>query len=140
MNNKIFWVCGVVLIAVVALAYGYTKSSQKTGFSNSYILPVGMENPAVTGVFLSYNFTGKIKNLQATDDAVSLTLDSSANSLPAFNVADNTKIYLVSGKDTSQGAISDLKSGIEVTIAAYYDLKTNLWATTGLYLNTDTAK
>lgn len=140
MNNKILWVCGAVLIAVAALVYGYTKSLQKTGSPNYYTLPVGIENPAVTGVFLSYNFMGKIKNLQATDDAISLTLDSSTNSLPAFTVADNTKIYLVSGNDTNLGSISDLKSEMEVTIAAYYDLKTNLWATTGIYLNTDTVK
>jgi len=140
MNNKKVWIGVGILIVVIAVVYGYAKNAPKSQTVNSFSLPVGMEDPAVTGIFISYNFMGEIKNLEAAADDISLVLDSETDDLPVFNITKNTKIYLVSGDITTPGKVSDLKSKTNVTIAAYYDLKTNQWVTTGLYLSVDKTK
>ena len=140
MNNKIVGISIAVLIAATAIIYGFATNREAIKPTGSVSLPVGMQDPAVTGVFISYNFMGEIKNLEATADDISLVLDSETNDLPVFNITKNTKIHLVSGDITTPGKVSDLKSKTNVTIAAYYDLKTNQWVTTGLYLSVDKTK
>lgn len=123
MNNKPVWIGIAVLVAVVAIVYGVMFNVKKTTIAPTLSLPVAMDNPAVTGVFLSYNFTGVIKNLEAVGDSINLSLDSQTGGVPTFSITKNTTIYKVV-----------LKSGIKVTIAAYYDLRTKDWHTTGIYL------
>ena len=95
--------------------------------SNSVILPVNIQNPAVKSAQVRCVFTVTIRDIQNTPLGLTLNTDIKATNIPVLVVTKDTGVQFVSSNQTIATDSSILKPGQKVELIMLYRLKAKAW-------------
>ena len=128
------------VLCVLLILYPYLPqphelwSRSETSERVSSVVPISFDSPQVSGIFLSYTFTGKVSSLVTEDGSTQLHL-SGDPALPIFVLTRQTAIMTVQDpKPPVQVSPDLLKDDQFVSVVAYYDVKNKSWTTTHVYI------
>lgn len=87
----------------------------------TFVLPVALDHKAVKSMTLSYEFRGKVTEINSSGGSTIITLDTTDGRLPLFVASERTRIFKLT-EDKSEGTnINEVKVGSQVSILMTYD-------------------
>lgn len=107
---------------------GATEQNEQTVESRG--LPIGLGNPAVSLLLLSYSLNGDVVSVTPSADGVTLVIASQNTDLPPLPLTKVTEvIHVLPGVEGEQekATIADIKTGANVNVAAVYNTNTKEW-------------
>ncbi|MEX2028140.1 MAG: hypothetical protein WD988_01405 [Candidatus Curtissbacteria bacterium] len=99
-------------------------------------LPVDMNNPFVSNLYLAYNFFGNVGSIENLPQGSQIILEGETEGLPEFVVAEKTvQVFKVDGNQSiTPAGINDLKVGSQISISTTYDARAGVWVTRTVHI------
>lgn len=108
-----------------------SKGNGSTNDSSKIDLPVDLKNKSITSFYVSYGFSGPVKELKKVEGGLEIVLEASGNGLPRFIVNQkDTKFSILKTDRTSVPTeMSNLKAGQNVFVSSIYFPDRKEWVT-----------
>lgn len=112
----------------------YLKTVQSLTSGNLY-LPIDQNNKAVSGVGLTYSFSGRIKDVQSKESGAKILLDTADSQIPEMIATKDTPIIKHDKNTVSETSFLDFKIGSFANVTMTYDLKNKSWSLQSITLD-----
>lgn len=158
MSKSGLFVTFIILLLILGGVAWYSKVDVKNWqslFSNkveksepvvddtNVVLPVGVNNPNVTGVRVHYFMEGVIKEIKGHPEGFEVTLNN-ANNLPPIIIKTGVRLSKITPPYNSNVPapflFKDLKPGLTIDVSLEYELATQKWIVHDIFVPTDKNK
>jgi hypothetical protein len=130
-NHLLIYIFVLIIGIISLLIFGwvYINSLQKLNTEAINNLPISLDNPYLSDIRLSHEFTGQLIGVRSTPKGQQLITDIKGEGIPDFILDGSTKIIVrePDGK-VSIGILQKLKKGDRLQLSASYDLKSKRWS------------